>query len=307
MVSNVVSPAYRALEVGLRRGVVVLLLGFVLGCTGDDSPVAPTRPSSPTSDVTLSSSLAHTAEDHLRVRGHLFDIQCVVNPSQCLLFLRQGVVLATESTVLLRSLPDGTQVTLTYEEFEDLLRLGLPIRVQGSGTNSEGQVIAEQIRLDWLMDIKGTINVASEGLTPGAAFKLTVVTVFGQDVILDFQVSGSGLDEMSSFPTGSRVNVLGVVPQAVTTPYIANEVMTDLTGPTSTTVAGILEEGVVGEVLLEGTIKQQVDDDEFIFRDRTGEIRLAFKTSTVPPVGQRIRVVGTVSSNEVDVSFWEGT
>ena len=66
MASNVVSPAYRALELGLRRGVAALLLGFVLGCTDIDSPVAPTRPSSPTSEVTLSSSLANTAADDLR-------------------------------------------------------------------------------------------------------------------------------------------------------------------------------------------------------------------------------------------------
>ena len=75
-----------------------------------------------------------------------------------------------------------------------------------------------------------------------------------------------------------------------------------------TTVKEILDgDPAAGEVTLVGITYEEIDpDDEYMFTDGTGVIRLDFD-GTAPPMQTPIRVTGTIASSEIDVPVggWE--
>jgi uncharacterized protein YdeI (BOF family) len=71
------------------------------------------------------------------------------------------------------------------------------------------------------------------------------------------------------------------------------------------TVGAILAGTAPHEVRLEGrNVRTTSDSDELVFSDGTGEIVADYPSCCVPDLNVPIRLVGTVSSSEVDVVAW---
>ena len=89
---------------------------------------------------------------------------------------------------------------------------------------------------------------------------------------------------------------------AVAAPVAAHE------GAEETTISAIERGEAHDQVYLEGAALEQVDDEELMFSDGTGVIRLDIDESMeagMPPLFELIFIEGTVASDEIDVSHWE--
>ena len=74
-----------------------------------------------------------------------------------------------------------------------------------------------------------------------------------------------------------------------------------------TTISAIERGEAEPMVYLEGATLEQVDDDEFLFSDGTGTIRIDVDESAgegMPPLFELIGIEGVVASDEIDVSRW---
>jgi uncharacterized protein YdeI (BOF family) len=77
--------------------------------------------------------------------------------------------------------------------------------------------------------------------------------------------------------------------------------------PQETTISQIDSGAVAGLVALEGAALAQVDDEEYLFGDGTGVIKIDINTSSAEaevPLYTLIGIEGMVASDEIDVSAW---
>jgi hypothetical protein len=79
-------------------------------------------------------------------------------------------------------------------------------------------------------------------------------------------------------------------------------------GCVSATVAEVRdwqEEEVEGKwVMMQGYFVRQTDDDEYVFADDTGRVRIEYEKGRLP-MGRHIRVTACIDEDDVEVSSWK--
>jgi len=81
----------------------------------------------------------------------------------------------------------------------------------------------------------------------------------------------------------------------------------DGTTPAITPIGDILDGTVqAGNVTIQGTVTADTsDNDEKMVTDATGTVQVDFPGSNFPMVGDKVRIFGSISSSEIDASFWQ--
>lgn len=57
-------------------------------------------------------------------------------------------------------------------------------------------------------------------------------------------------------------------------------------------------------VTMEGYVVRQTDDDEYVFEDDTGRVKIEYEKGRLP-VGRYIRVTACIDEDDVEVSSWK--